>query len=529
MKRTLLSFLLLFLLSAVARAQDVAPISRATVEATGGNSTTSLAARFGHILNLVDDFGADPAGVNDSGAALAAVFGYADSLSVTVPCGTYLISSTERFVTNQNLAILGANASCVIFSFPPATTVSQTIFQFGFNRSGIWSGITLDLVNVSVSFGTVLAIGANTDNLSVTGNLIKNISANMFGIGISNASLGFNFSDNILSAASPINSDNNGAVFVGGTGSANGFIRHNTLTNIGMEVNGSYIVIDGNTCNTWGQAGACLETSADAVNSFSDTITNNIAHGDVEGGSLECMELWSNRSIIANNQLFNCPGDGLDIGGNNDLVTDNLIYGAGASTGASAGIVHRWSSSTVNANGTYYSGNQVFDGGGGTTQYGFADQAYGGGIGCDQGVNTCSAIFGINNFAGILGPMQIRTSGDVYAPSINGLSVSGKTSTGSANTQVLGLTSPQIMQSNLVAGLSMTFTPGYTNTGAATLNVATSQVSSPTDSYDSSTKSTGALIVERLESGSLAALEGGEIVAGIPLTVWYNGSIWILR
>ena len=82
----------------------------------------------------------------------------------------------------------------------------------------------------------------------------------------------------------------------------------------------------------------------------------------------------------------------------------------------------------------------------------------------------------------------------------------GGTSTGGANAQVLAVLSPTGF--TLTNGFTITFTAGFTNTGATTLNA----------------NATGAIAVEKNSGGGPVALTGGEIVNGNVVTVTYNAA-----
>jgi hypothetical protein len=90
------------------------------------------------------------------------------------------------------------------------------------------------------------------------------------------------------------------------------------------------------------------------------------------------------------------------------------------------------------------------------------------------------------------------------------------TSTGSANAQVLASLSPSVGFSTAVNGQSITFTPGFTNTGSTTL-----AVTSPTVS---------ATIIKKESGGILVALTGGELATGVPAYVTWNlsSACWVL-
>lgn len=70
--------------------------SAGKITATGGTTTAILAQRFSHILNVVDDYGADPTGVADSYAAFLAAYTALPATGgiIRVPSGTYKLSQT---------------------------------------------------------------------------------------------------------------------------------------------------------------------------------------------------------------------------------------------------------------------------------------------------------------------------------------------------------------------------------------------------------------------------------------------------
>lgn len=83
-------------------------------------------------------------------------------------------------------------------------------------------------------------------------------------------------------------------------------------------------------------------------------------------------------------------------------------------------------------------------------------------------------------------------------------------STGSANAQVIATVAPTTFA--LTANYHVTFVPGFTNTGATTLNVV----------------STGATNVFKTSFSGPIALTGGEIVSGALTTVSYDGTRYML-
>jgi hypothetical protein len=237
------------------------------------------------------------------------------------------------------------------------------------------------------------------------------------------------------------------------------------------------------------------------------------------------MEIFSARSLVANNQLHECPGDGLDIGGQNSTIIGNTIWGNGVTTGMAAGVLIRYGDATANGSGAFIDGNNIFDGGSGKQQYAIADEPSNGAKGCTV-AHPCTFTIGSNKLSGPLGPVQIHTQGVTYAN--GGMIAYGGTTTGSANAHVVAnVTTPPIIVATLVAGLELRLVPGFSNSGATTLNVKTGIANAATDYFTIATKSTGVIAINKLSGGSLVPLAGGELLANVPTSVTYNGTVWI--
>lgn len=117
-------------------------------------------------------------------------------------------------------------------------------------------------------------------------------------------------------------------------------------------------------------------------------------------------------------------------------------------------------------------------------------------------VNSNAAANGANaditSLSGLTTPLSVAQGGTPVRI--------GGTSTGSANAQVVATTSPSGF--TLTNGLEVTFTPGFTNTTATTLNV----------------NSTGATNIFKPSIAGPVALTGGEIVVGNKTTVVFDGT-----
>lgn len=470
-------------------------------------------------------------GVTDASPAFTAALALTGNATVTLPCGTYLLKTTKSFAVggnNANLSFVGADRNCVTIKFPPATSLTGSVFDFtnGAALKSTWSGITIDLANAT-SPGTapVGILSSNQHRLDVLDSAIVNGSAYMFLVIAANQLNGFTVSRSVFAMTNTSFAlDGIGCLLVTGSSaplsSKNGVVSGNQAVNCGFSISGHDIAITGNTFSGWGAAGAAVVVEADA-NTYNLIIANNISDGLAASGQQACMEIWSKNSTIVGNLLHGCPGSGLDIGAANSVVADNIIFGVGAPVG----IVLRYMDATFNGNGSLFHGNTVFDGGGGTLKYGFADQQDASGLGCNAS-RLCSAILGINAFGGTLGSVQVRSVGDTYAG--NQSIVSGGTTGGSANAQTIAaVTTPPIIASSLATGLRVDFVPGFSNTGAATLSVKTGITTAPTDAYTVATKTTGALAINKLSGGSLVPLAGGELLASVPTSVTYNGTVWV--
>lgn len=118
------------------------------------------------------------------------------------------------------------------------------------------------------------------------------------------------------------------------------------------------------------------------------------------------------------------------------------------------------------------------------------------------GVNTNGAKNGVNSDITALNSLTTPLT-----PAQGGSPIyTAGTSTGSGNAQVVA--SPTPTGFSLVAGKTVMFTAGFTNSGPATLNVA----------------GTGALNIFQRTAAGAVALTGGEIVAGAVAMAYYDGT-----
>lgn len=484
-------------------------------------------------------------GVTDASPAFSAVAALAMNATVTVPCGTYLLKTTQQFVIKHDLNLVGAGRQCVTITFPPSTIIPDVVFNFDNNYipgTSSMSGITIDLANVRhPDPPTIGVVWANHHFLDFNENAIINAHADSlyYSVVLWNETRGYRITNNILNFDAPSNLSGNGCVQIGyGTGlqSVSGFISGNIVTNCAFSIDSSRTVVSGNNFDNWSSWGGAIFMPPGPDGNTGNVVANNVARGRTAslrpGDNLSCMEIGSYETLILGNALSQCPGNGIDFFGPHISVVNNIVNGAGRASPGAGGIVARQSfadtyAAGAIAQGGIVEGNVVMDDGSGTLAYGFADQTYDtSGQGCNLTTQVCSPQIGINNFSGTLGPMQVRSLA-TYATTYAGMAVQAGTSTGSANTQALGVTTPPIIPTTLVAGLTIAFKPGFANTGAATLDVKTGSAANLDDFLNAATKTTGALAINKVSGGALVALTGGELLINVPTTVTYNGTVWV--
>lgn len=134
------------------------------------------------------------------------------------------------------------------------------------------------------------------------------------------------------------------------------------------------------------------------------------------------------------------------------------------------------------------------------------------GVAGAAGVSPCD--FCINITGNIL--YFCTTTGNaasaVWTP-VTGTNVNfaGGTSTGTANAQTINPLTPAGF--SLTAGYTVTFTPGITNTGSTTLAAG----------------GTSATTCQKVSSGSLVNFSGSEFTVNVPVTLTFNGTVWVLN
>lgn len=100
-------------------------LSAGTVTATGGTTSSSLAGRFGDMLDFVNDLGADPTGVVDVGPIVAVI---TTTKPIHVPNGLYLWNTNQTSSVNLNLWCDGAAEYSGVGAVPSAAGIQGSWF-----------------------------------------------------------------------------------------------------------------------------------------------------------------------------------------------------------------------------------------------------------------------------------------------------------------------------------------------------------------------------------------------------------------
>lgn len=124
--------------------------SGSTVQATGGQTSATLAQRFGHILNVIDDFGAAGNGATDDSAAFTAALTSPES--TIAPAATYEITAGFTLPFERQIEMQpGAE-----FAGTGTVTKNGILVQWGYNpagQTGWGTAVASSYEGLSVDFG----------------------------------------------------------------------------------------------------------------------------------------------------------------------------------------------------------------------------------------------------------------------------------------------------------------------------------------------------------------------------------------
>ncbi len=205
-----------------------------------------------------------------------------------------------------------------------------------------------------------------------------------FGI-VLNGGTGYDFSDNAISCKTPSSTicgtreQNQAILLAASLPSANGRIAVNTLTGSGMDIATANGVIAYNKITQWRfGAGITIELAA---NTYGLTIIGNATTGgrgtDVNNTVVMGIEQWAPNSYVAFNYSADNDGDGIDIGGLDNTVEQNVaVDNSQIKKGLLSGIACRYGTPSSNCSNSTFIGNRSYNtaGSNGPQAYAYMEQ-----------------------------------------------------------------------------------------------------------------------------------------------------------
>lgn len=335
-------------------------------------------------------------------AALNAAIASASARGVAVlqlPPGNCHLSPSTQITLASNLHIKGSTGGTTL-------TVTGPLTQ------NLISGLSLTNVEISdmtIAGGDYTATGnyaliqiTETDTGAVRNVTMTGI--DRFGVAL-NSVANFAVEKNTISRSAAIDRQNQ-SILVSCTfyASTNVRIVDNKLINSAVDVCAAGSEIARNDISGWG-FGAGVTTEVDAT-CQTNRITENVIHGgvgiDVNGTRALGIENWCPRTIISSNIVYGNSGDGINIGGSQNIVNANIVLNNGTSMPGSGvcGITVRYSGAPEYENGNYsiISNNRSYDSGPNIQHYGY----------CDQNSSVTGVVLTGNNFTpNATGPMRL--------------------------------------------------------------------------------------------------------------------------
>lgn len=298
------------------------------------------------------------------------------SIGVRLPTGVCIVGSTSIFPLS-NTKLVGAGIGATTLKVTGAFTSAGIIDTAGGGPLSNFevSDLTIDMGDFTTT-GTIGIQLATATNIAIRRNEIKKMG--QFGISLGNVD-GFWIEDNILTRTATATSQNQAIIVAASGVNSHGHINRNKATNSAFAISAYDTEITGNSITGFG-FGSGITTEQNA-NCYNLTISGNV----ITGGAGEDVNLtwdigienWCKRSIISGNVLYSNAGDGIDNGGQDSIIANNLVYDNGTGTTGLNGINARYGDATYNSNNSIYSNNKSFNttGASGTQTYGYYEQS----------------------------------------------------------------------------------------------------------------------------------------------------------
>jgi hypothetical protein len=319
----------------------------------------------------VKDFGAVGDGVTDDTAEVASAIASGAS-EVFFPAGTYNLTASG-ITMPSGCTLIGEGRGRTTLR-PISAPSADFISGVGGAKYAI-RDMTIDLR--SFVCGALRSAIAFTSAADIDVRRCDVLNIDTLGIALNGCSR-YTIADCYITKAAPANSQNQGILTSHSAGAcSDGFITGNVLDGSAMNVSSLRCRITDNVIQNWG-FGSGVTTEQNAL-SYGYTISGNIirySRGMDVNSTVCCgIENWGKWSLIANNQIYDCAGVGIDQGGQNCLIQGNIIWNNGQ-TADSPAIVGRYGDATYNGSGSVYFNNLAWDTSGtsGKQTYGYTDE-----------------------------------------------------------------------------------------------------------------------------------------------------------
>lgn len=356
----------------IASTTSALDVSNSLVKSAGSTTARSLANRFAQ-WREPKDFGAVGNGATNDRTAIQATITAAGAGGnggvVQLPPGIFATSDFLS-ITNSGVWIKGSGMGITTIKLTGVPADSLFKFFGGSVNCGI-SDLTIDQNNISNTQPSVFAQGFSsgffTRNIAIINNAAK------FGITVQLCDT-FDVSDNYINRTTAINSENHAILVTAAGQNSNGRITRNTCINTNIEIDGQYMTVEDNNVSNWKYGGGI--TMGPSAFSHDNIVRDNICHGsrgeDADLTFPAGIELFTARTVIANNRCFDNSGNGIVFGGPNSTCTGNICYDNGQSAhgGDVSGILLQDGGGGGKADNSCVTGNACFNLNGVTQEFG---------------------------------------------------------------------------------------------------------------------------------------------------------------